>query len=195
MYVGVNDLSYLNHIIIVHYNASYWCRKCLKQTFVSSSALHNHKNVCLGFNKKPVTGSNSKPSSGSGGDNSQGSSSMRATPKKHASKAPANDSQGSGTPASSQMTPHHSGFNKSHHSKPHKDLKSCKDSSCDKKKKGHTSPTKKSSHGDKDKSHKAHKHSGWHEAHIHTSTVIPPVHSCFSHFPCPCIFSNKLFLL
>ena len=30
MYVGMNDLSYLNHIIIVHYNASYGCGKCLK---------------------------------------------------------------------------------------------------------------------------------------------------------------------
>ena len=41
---GRNDLSYLNHIIIVHYNASYGCGKCLKQAFVSSSALHNQ--VC-----------------------------------------------------------------------------------------------------------------------------------------------------
>ena len=39
-YVGANDLSYLNHIIIAHYNG---CGKCLKQAFVSSSALHNHK--------------------------------------------------------------------------------------------------------------------------------------------------------
>ena len=47
MYMGTNDLSYLNHIIIAHYNASYGCGKCLKQVFVSSSALHNHKKVCL----------------------------------------------------------------------------------------------------------------------------------------------------
>ena len=70
MYAGANDLSYLNHIIIAHYNASYGCGKCLKQAFVSSSALHNHKKVCLGFAKKPATGSDSKPSSCSGGDNS-----------------------------------------------------------------------------------------------------------------------------
>ena len=44
---GENDLSYLNHIIIVHYNASYGCRKCLKQAFVSSSALHYHKKACI----------------------------------------------------------------------------------------------------------------------------------------------------
>ena len=70
-YAGANDLSYLNHIIIVHYNASYGCGKCLKQAFVSSSTLHNHKKVCLGIAKKPTTGSDSKPSSGGGGDSAQ----------------------------------------------------------------------------------------------------------------------------
>ena len=54
-YVGGNDLSYLNYIIIAHYNASYGCGKCLKQAFVSASALHNHKKVCFGFTKKPHT--------------------------------------------------------------------------------------------------------------------------------------------
>ena len=50
-----NDLSYLNHIIIAHYNASYGCGKCLKQAFISSSTLHNHKKVCIGFvAKKPL---------------------------------------------------------------------------------------------------------------------------------------------
>ena len=145
-----NDLSYLNHIIIAHYNASYGCGKCLKQAFVSSSALHNHKKVCLGFDKKSAAGSDSKPSSGSGGNGS----STRATPKKNDSKAPAANSQGSSTPMASQTTPHCSGRNKSHHSKPHKDLKSKKDSLGDKKKKGHASPTRKGS------GHKSHKHSG-----------------------------------
>ena len=81
-----NDLSYLNHIIIAHYNASYGCGKCLKQAFVSSSALHNHKKVCLGFiTKKPAIGSDSKPSSSRGGDGSHGSSARlpprRRTPR------------------------------------------------------------------------------------------------------------------
>ena len=138
-YVGVNDLSYLNHIIIAHYNASYGCRKCLKQAFVLSSALHNRKMVCLGFDKKSAAGSNSKPSSGGGGNGGQGRGSTRATPKKKDSKAPT---------ATLQMTPCHSGCNKSHHSKPHKDLLG------DKKKKGHVSPARKSS------SHKSDKHSG-----------------------------------
>ena len=77
-----NDLPYLNYIIIAHYNASYGCGKCLKQAFMSSSALHNHKKVCLRFiTKKPAAGSDSKPSSGGGGDGSHGGS-TRATPKK-----------------------------------------------------------------------------------------------------------------
>ena len=128
-YAGANNLSYLNHIIIAHYNASYGCGKCLKQAFVSSSTLHNHKKVCLKFSKKPATDSNQKPSSSSGGDNSQDCISTRATPKKHASKAPATNSQGSSTPTASQTTLHRSGHDKSHRSK------SSKDSLGDKKKK------------------------------------------------------------
>ena len=92
---GGNDLSYLNHIIIAQYNASYGCGKCLKQAFMSSSALHNHKKVCLGFvTKKPAVGSDSKPSSDGGGDGNHGSSTW-ATPKKKDTKALAADSQGS----------------------------------------------------------------------------------------------------
>ena len=129
---------------------------------MSSSTLHNHKKVCLGFNKKPMTGSDSKPSSSSGGDDSQGSGFTKATPEKHTLKAPATYSQGSSTPTALQMTPHCSRHDKSHSSKPHKDSKSCKGLSCNKKKKGHASPTKKDSCRDKDKSHKVHKHSGQH---------------------------------
>ena len=63
-YVGGNDLSYLNHIIIAHYNASYRCGKCLKQAFVSSLALHNHKKVCLELiSRKSARVSDGKPSS------------------------------------------------------------------------------------------------------------------------------------
>ena len=160
VYAGMNDLSYLNHIIIAHYNASYGCRKCLKQAFVSSSALHNHKKVCLRFNKKSVAGSNRKPSSSGGGNSSQGGGSTRATPKKQASKAPSANSQGSCGLMASQMTPCHSGHDKSYCSKPHKDSKSNKDSlgkkkKKKKKKKGHVSPARKGS------GHKSHKHSSW----------------------------------
>ena len=144
---GGNNLSYLNHIIIAHYNASYGCGKDLKQAFVLSSVLHNHKKVCLGFvTKKPVIGSDSKPSSSGGGDGSHGGS-TQATPKKKDSKAPTTDSQGSSTQPASQTPPHHSGRETSHHHKSHKDSK---DSSGDKKKKKKdASPARKSS------SHKA----------------------------------------
>ena len=61
-YTGRNDLLYLNHIIIVHYNASYGCGKCLRQAFVSSLALHNHKKVCLGLvSRKSTGGSDASP--------------------------------------------------------------------------------------------------------------------------------------
>ena len=143
---GGNDLSYLNHIIIVHYNTSYGCGKCLKQAFVSSSALSNHKKVCLGFTKKPATGSNSKLSSGRGGNGNQGGGSTRATSKKKDSKAPAADYQSTSAPMASQTTPHHSRCKKSHCHKLHKDSKSKKDSSSDrKKKKKDVSPARKSS--------------------------------------------------
>ena len=151
LYAKFCSLESKYNIIIAHYNASYGCGKCLKQAFMSSSALHNHKKVWLGFDKKPATGSNGKPSSSGGGNNSQDGGSTRAMPKKHASKAPATDSQGSSAPMTLQTTPCSSGRDKSHCSK------SCKDSSGNKKKKkGHASPTRKGS------SHKLHKHSSWH---------------------------------
>ena len=145
------DLSYLNHII-VHYNASYGCAKCLKQAFVLSSALHNHKKVCLGFATKPAAGSDSKLSSGRGGDGSH-SGSTRATPKKKDSKASTADSLGSNAQTVLQTMPRHSRHKKSHCHKPHKDSK--KDLSGDKKKKKKdASPVRKGS------SHKACKDSG-----------------------------------
>ena len=115
---GGNNLSYLNHIIIVHYNARYRCGKCLKQAFVSSSALHNHKKVCLRLTSRKSAGvSDGKPSSG-GGDSSHGGSS-KATPKK-AGKAPTTDSQGLSAPPASQPSPCRSGQGTSHHHKSHK---------------------------------------------------------------------------
>ena len=117
-YVGGNDLSYLNHIIIVHYNASYGCGKCLKQAFVSSSVLHTHKKVCLGLTSRKATRvPDSKPSSGRGDSCHRGSS--KATPKKD-SKAVAANSQGSSATSTSQPSPRHSRQGISHHHKSHK---------------------------------------------------------------------------
>ena len=137
IYVGGNDLSYLNHIIIVHYNASYGCSKCLKQAFVSSSALHNHKKVCPGLASKKSAGvSDGKPSSGRGNSDHGGSS--KATPKKDG-KAAATSSQGSSTPSAFQPSLCHSGQEASHRHKSHK-----KDSAEKRKKVDDASPAWKS---------------------------------------------------
>ena len=136
-YTGGNDLSYLNHIIIVHYNMSYGCGQCLKQAFVSSLALHTHKKVCLGFaSRKAARVPDSKPSSG-GGDSSHGGSS-KATPKKDG-KVVATNSQGSSAPLASQPSPRRSGRGTSHHHKSHK-----KDSGKRRKKVDDASPAQRS---------------------------------------------------
>ena len=143
MWEGVNNLSYLNHIIIAHYNASYGCGKCLKQAFVSSSTLHNYKKVCIGLiPKKSTGGSGSKPS-GRGGDGSHGGS-TKTTPKKDG-KVPTADSQGSSTTPASQTSPHHSERETSCHHKSHKDSKDSSGEKKKKKKKKDMSPAKKSS--------------------------------------------------
>ena len=119
-YVGGNDLSYLNHIIIVHYNASYRCGKCLKQAFIPSLALHIHKKVCLGLTSKKATGVlDGKPSSGRSDSSCRDSS--KATPKKDGKAATAN-SQGSSAPSASQPSPCHSRWETFHCHKSHKDL-------------------------------------------------------------------------
>ena len=118
-YAGGNDLSYLNHIIITHYNTSYGCERCLKQAFVSSLALHTHKKVCLEFaSAKAARVLDCKPSSGRGNSGCGGSS--KATPKKDGKVAAAN-SQGLSTPSASQPSPHRSRLGTSHHHKSHKD--------------------------------------------------------------------------
>ena len=120
-YTGWNDLLYLNHIIIAHYNANYGCGKCLKQAFISSSTLHNHKKVCIRLvSKKSTGGSGGKPSGRGGNGSCRGST--KATPKKDG-KAPAADSQGSSMPSASQTSPRHSGQEMSLHHKSHKDSK------------------------------------------------------------------------
>ena len=117
-YAGGNDLSYLNHVIIAHYNTSYGCRKCLKQAFISSSALHTHKKVCLGLATRKATGVPDGKQSSGGGDSNRGSSS-KAIPKKDG-KAAATNSQGSSATPVSQPSPCHSRRGTLHHHKSHK---------------------------------------------------------------------------
>ena len=91
----------------MHYNTSYGCGKCLKQAFVSSSALHTHKKVCLGLPTRKATGVlDGKPSSGGGDSSHRGSS--KDTPKKNG-KAATTNSQGSSAAPASQSFPCHSG--------------------------------------------------------------------------------------
>ena len=136
-YAGGNDLSYLNHIIIAHYNASYRCGKCLKQAFVSSLALHTHKKVCLRLAcRKAVRVLDGKPSSG-GGDSGHGGSS-KATPKKDGQVA-ATNSQGLSAPLASQPSPWCSRWGTSLHHKSHK-----KDSGKKQKKVNDVSPAHRS---------------------------------------------------
>ena len=148
-YAGGNDLSYLNHIIIMHYNASYGCGKCLKQAFISSSALHIHKKVCLGLTSRKATRvPDSKPSSIRGDSGCRGSS--KATLKKDG-KAATTNSQGSSAPLASQPSPCQSGQGTSHHHKSHK-----KDLAKKRKKVNNVSPARRSAR------HKAHKAGGCH---------------------------------
>ena len=53
-YAGSYNISYLNHIIIAHYNMSFGCGKCLKLVFKSGQQLKVHKKVCKGSKKKPA---------------------------------------------------------------------------------------------------------------------------------------------
>ena len=144
-YAGGNDLLYMNHVIVMHYNASYACGKCLKQAFISSLALHTHKKVCLGLTTRKATGVPNGNSSG-GGNSGHGSSS-KATPKKNGKVATAN-SQGLSAMPSSQPLPCHSRWGTSHHHKSHK-------GSGNKRKKTHDASLTQQSTG-----HKAHKDRG-----------------------------------
>ena len=168
-YAGGNDLLYLNHIIIAHYNASYRCGKCLKQAFISSLALHTHKKVCLGLtSRKAARVPDGKPSSGGGDSGTRGSS--NATPKKD-SKVATTNSQGLSAPSASQPSPCHSGRGTSHHHKSHK-----KDSGEKQKKANNVSPACKST------GYKAHRDGG------HRLTGIPPTSTA------PRFFSIKTLL-
>ena len=132
----------------MHYNASYGCGKCLKQAFVSSSALPTHKKVCLRFtSEKAARVLDGKPSSGRG-DNGCGGSS-KATPKKDGKAATAN-SQGLSAPSASEPSPCCSRWENFHCHKSHKDLGEKRNKVND------VSPARRSAR------HKAHKDRGHH---------------------------------
>ena len=133
--VGGNNLPYLNHIIIMHYNVSYGYGQCLKRGVPRVSLQEG----CRGSGWQTKSG---------GGNSSHGGSS-KATPKKDGKGATTN-SQGLSAPSASQTSPCHSGWGTSHHHK------SKKDDGERWKKAADTSPAQKST------GHKARKDRGHH---------------------------------
>ena len=62
LYHGSNNLSYMNHIMVMHYNAAYGCGKCLKVVLLMGQMLKSHLKSCAGFPKDDTTSSsNWKP--------------------------------------------------------------------------------------------------------------------------------------
>ena len=88
--------------------------------FISSSVLHMHKKVCLGFPSKKASGVlDSKPKSGRG--NGRQGASSKVTPKKDSKGGTAANSQGSSALSVSQTSPRHSVRGTSHQHKSKKD--------------------------------------------------------------------------
>ena len=54
LYCSSNDLSYLNHIVVAHYNAAYRCGLCLWWVLPTSQMLKSHLKHCKGFLKDEV---------------------------------------------------------------------------------------------------------------------------------------------
>ena len=142
-YLGSNNLSYLYHIICAHYNASYGCRKCLKEVFPTRQWLTAHMKHCKGLR---VQAAKEKPATSCAKGAS--SSSSNSKKKKHKTKSQQPDSQPDYQtlpPTSSQASLH----------------TSLHDSGCDKLKTAAATP-KKSHSSSKDLGEKrpsSHKHS------------------------------------
>ena len=52
MYLGSNDISYMNHIVCRHYHANYRCRQCLNDVFTTRQQLKVHLKVCVGLPRR-----------------------------------------------------------------------------------------------------------------------------------------------
>ena len=57
LYHSSNNISYMNHIAVAHYNMAYGCGKCLKKVFLSGQQLKMHLKVCKGFLKDDIPSS------------------------------------------------------------------------------------------------------------------------------------------
>ena len=61
MYLGSNDMSYMNHIMCRHYNANYGCGQCLKEVFTMEQQLKGHMKICVGLPKEAKAGTPCSP--------------------------------------------------------------------------------------------------------------------------------------
>ena len=52
MYSGSNYISYMNHIMCVHYHANYRCGQCLNEVFTTGQQLKGHLKVSVGLPRK-----------------------------------------------------------------------------------------------------------------------------------------------
>ena len=59
-YCGSNDPSYLNHIICVHYKASFGCGRCLGEVYSTRQALSKHMLGCMGLKTGTTKGKSSQ---------------------------------------------------------------------------------------------------------------------------------------
>ena len=104
-YLGGNDLSYLNHIVCMHYNVSYGCRKCLNEVFTTGQQLTMHMKQCKGLT---MGGVKEKPAT-SHAEGAPSSSTNSKKKKKHKTKSHQQDSQQDSQtlpPTSSQVSLH-----------------------------------------------------------------------------------------
>ena len=60
LYHGSNDLSCMNHIVIMHYNAACGCSKCLKAVLFMGQHLKSHFKTCAGFSKDDTASSSNQ---------------------------------------------------------------------------------------------------------------------------------------
>ena len=109
---GSNDLSYLNHIICMHYNANYGCGKCLDEVFITRQQLSKHMKGCKGL----MTDEVEKPTFSCVKGASSSSSGSKKKKKHKAKSQPYNLQQDSKTllPTSSQVSSHTSPCHSEH---------------------------------------------------------------------------------
>ena len=60
LYHGSNNLSYMNHFVITHYNAAYGCGKCLKVVLLTGQQAKSHLKSCPGFPKDDTASSSDR---------------------------------------------------------------------------------------------------------------------------------------